>query len=61
VIEKVVVPSSRKKSTRASVKCFRLVTPESKPEGVILDTQDDEVEEEETTNFESELFRRYGD
>jgi transcription factor C subunit 3 len=46
VIEKVVVPSSRPKATNAMVKCFRLVTTENKPEGVVLDTQEDEETEE---------------
>lgn len=50
-----MVPSSRKKSSNALVKCFRLVTSENKPEGVILDTQeDDEAEEEEKAGLASE-------
>ncbi|KAF5355772.1 hypothetical protein D9756_004049 [Leucocoprinus leucothites] len=56
VIEKVVVPSLRKKTSTAMVKCFRLVTPDSKPEGVILDTKDDEeVEQEEKEELAREI------
>ena len=48
VIEKVVVPSNRKKSTNTSVKCFRLVKhdvstpPES---GVAVSDMDDDVDD----------------
>ena len=44
VIEKVVVPSSRKKSGTASVKCFRLVTSETKSDGIALEPEEDAVE-----------------
>lgn len=45
LIEKVIVPSNRKKSINAMVKCFRLVTPEESPkrdeeEGVIVQVQE---------------------
>ncbi len=53
VIEKVVVPSSRKKSSTAHARCFRLVSSEKKPEGVVLDTQDDD-EVDEGTELTSE-------
>ncbi|KAF9455017.1 hypothetical protein P691DRAFT_691292 [Macrolepiota fuliginosa MF-IS2] len=56
VIEKVVVPSSRRKSSKSLVKCFRLVTSENKPEGVDLDPQDDdETEEEEKAELAKEV------
>jgi transcription factor C subunit 3 len=53
IIEKVVVPSLRKKASTAIVKCFRLVTVENKPEGVVLDTQDDEETEQEKEDLAS--------
>ncbi|KXN81128.1 Transcription factor tau subunit sfc3 [Leucoagaricus sp. SymC.cos] len=56
VIEKVVVPSLRKKASTAMVKCFRLVTADNKSEGVILDTQDDEeAEEQEKSDLAKEV------
>lgn len=39
------MPSSRKKSN-AHVRCFRLATSEKKPEGVVLDTQEEDEADE---------------
>ena len=48
VIEKVVVPSNRKKSVNTSVKCFRLVKHDvsTPPEnGVVVSDMDDDVDD----------------
>jgi transcription factor C subunit 3 len=50
VIEKVIVPSNRKKSTGSSVKCFRLVNENAEQkdgeEGILVqadDSRDDDI------------------
>ncbi|KAG5651227.1 hypothetical protein H0H81_009422 [Sphagnurus paluster] len=52
IIEKVVVPSNRKKSVNASVKCFRLVAREQKgdEEGVIVQHQDGDDDEKDAAD-----------
>ncbi|KAF8058259.1 hypothetical protein FPV67DRAFT_1524679 [Lyophyllum atratum] len=49
LIEKVVVPSNKKKSVNASVKCFRLVSHDQKvdQEGIVIQLQDGDDDEKD--------------
>ncbi|KAG6814043.1 hypothetical protein H0H92_003893 [Tricholoma furcatifolium] len=49
VIEKVVVPSNKRKSVNSSVKCFRLVSKDREPdvEGVVVQSQDGDDDEKD--------------
>ncbi|KAG6837874.1 hypothetical protein H0H93_013027 [Arthromyces matolae] len=56
VIEKVVVPSNRRKASNTSVKCFRLVSSDQigrDDEGVVVQSQDVDDDEKEGEQLES--------
>lgn len=57
LIEKVVVPSNRKKSVGASVKCFRLVAGDRNPradeDGIVVQPQDGDEDEKDVGQLPS--------
>jgi len=56
IIERVEVPSLRKKTGTAMAKCFRLVMPDNKPEDVVLDNRsDEEAKRQEKEDLTSKL------
>ena len=58
VIEKVVVPSNKRKSLNASVKCFRLVSKDRNgrdDEGVVVQLQDGDDDEKEVGQYSMQI------